>query len=349
VAALPKLKNNAAPQAAGYIRQLERALYHLALAGHDDSVAVELVDDVSVSKNSQTILQEQDKNTVREGVELLGDRSKALWRTFQIWLTQIDVNNGAACKSYLLVSNAPTKARIATLLKGVADGTATSAEVIAALRNAGSLKSGSRLQEIVDDVLARSDESLNILISRVEIVDNFDISDFRDTMANGLAINYRSDAQAILDNILGWLTRTLQELWQAQKPGVISRKACVTQCREVENLLARQRFLPRPARDVLVDEAARDQALARPFVEHLTRIDAEDLDVFQAVDHFIRFNVEKHRLAVEGEVPDREWRDRGDRLQQRWVNIALVERRENPLGSSHEVGQRIWPARHINI
>jgi hypothetical protein len=65
VAALPKLKNNAAPQAAGYIRQLERALYHLALAGHDDSVAVELVDDVSVSKNSQTILQEQDKNTVR--------------------------------------------------------------------------------------------------------------------------------------------------------------------------------------------------------------------------------------------------------------------------------------------
>lgn len=66
------------PQAAGYIFQLERALYHLSRSGAEVSVAVEFVDDVVQLKDGLPVLQEQDKNTVRSGVDLLGDRSEAL-------------------------------------------------------------------------------------------------------------------------------------------------------------------------------------------------------------------------------------------------------------------------------
>jgi hypothetical protein len=45
------------------------------------------------------------------------------------------------------------------------------------------------------------------------------------------------------------------------------------------------------------------------------------------VEHFIRFNTEKHRLADLGEIPEGEWEDRGDRLTQRWRNIARREER----------------------
>ncbi|WP_425523289.1 ABC-three component system protein [Microvirga terrestris] len=122
---------------------------------------------------------------------------------------------------------------------------------------------------------------------------------------------------------------------------MISRDACVRQCREIERLQARQRFLPRPARDLPIGNVDRDRALTRPFVEHLSRTDAEEDDIFQAVEHFIQFNVEKHRLALEGEIADREWRDRGDRLRQRWKNIARSTRLDYRGQPPQEIGKRI--------
>jgi hypothetical protein len=302
---------------AGYILQLERALFHLGKAQADVSIAVEHIDDVSITRGRQTLLQEQDKNSVNLDTEILGDRSKALWRTLQIWLIQHQDSGGAFCERYLIVTNTPVNTPIATLMKGITSGLSLPHEVVSALRAAGNSKSKAKIQQIIDEVLAFDDEVLTELVSRIEIIDNFDAGRSRREIANGLAIDPRVDAEIILDALLGWLTRTLREAWQAQQPGMISRDACIRQCREIERLQARQRFLPRPARDLPIGNVDRDRALTRPFVEHLSRIDAEEDDIFQAVEHFIQFNVEKHRLALEGEIADREWRDRGDRLRQR--------------------------------
>ncbi len=334
-----KLNNTAAPQLVGYILQLERALYHLGRAAAGVSVAVEYVDDVALTRDGKVILQEQDKNSVRPGTEILGDRSKALWRTLQIWLTQRQ--EGVFCERYLLVSNLPVTSRVANLMKGVAEKSCQTSDVVAALRSAGKLKSKSKIQEIIDDVLGNADVLLMELIARIEIVDQFDPENSRSEIANGLAMDPRADQGLILDALLGWLTRTLRDSWQDQRPGIISREACIRQCREIEAQQARQRFLPRPARDVRVGDVDRNRALTRPFVEHLSRIEAGEEDVFQAVEHFIQFNVEKHRLADEGEVADREWSDRSDRLRQRWRNIARSEQREHQSSSRQELGRRI--------
>jgi hypothetical protein len=341
VAGAPNSNNTAAPQAAGYILQLERALCHLGKAAADVSVAVEYLDDVALIREGQPILQEQDKNSVRPGAHILGDRSKALWRTLQIWLTHRQDARAASCKHYLIASNTPLRSPIATMIKGVKGGTIQPQEVVVALRAAGKSKSMSKVQKIIDEVLAHDDISLAELVARIEIVDEFDGREGRQEIANGLAIDPRVDSEVILDALLGWLTRTLQAAWQAQQPGVISRMACVRQCREIEGLQARQRFLPRPARDVPVGEVDRTRAQARPFVEHLSRIDADEEDLLQAVEHFIQFNIEKHRLAAEGEIADREWRDRSDRLRQRWRNITKSAQLEHRGCTPQEMGKRI--------
>lgn len=334
------LNNTAAPQASGYILQLERALHHLATAKARAWVAVEHLDDVSVTKDGKVLVLEQDKSSTVSSRDILGDRSKALWRTLQIWSSQRFAEESLPCERYLLVTSHASSAPIADLLRQMMRKEIEAPGVVAALRRAGGRGAkNTQIQKIVDDVLKFTDEQLSELVGRVELVENPQVD--RNELANGFAIDSRADADAILDGLLGWLTRTMRAAWQDQQPGMISREACVRQCRELEATQARRRFLPRPARDVAVADTERQSALVRPFVEHLSRIEAGDEDVYQAVEHFIQFNVEKHRLAAEGEIPDHEWGDRGDRLKHRWRNLMRASRREAPAARPQEVGLRV--------
>jgi hypothetical protein len=323
--------SDASGSSAGHIFQLERALYHLSRAGGEDYVAVEYADDVAVIRGGRVLLKEQDKHSIRPKAEILADRSVALWRTLQIWLTPHPSINSEGCRRFLLVTNNPVAAPIASMLKSLEGRSAVQAKaVVKALRAVGQpkRKSQSRVQSIIDDVLSRTDAELEKLISRIEIVERRNERTDQDELANGLGLDPRLDPNLTLDALLGWLTKTLQEAWRSGQPGKISRAACLAQRREIENVLARRRLLPKPARDVPVAQQDRTRAMTRPFVHHLARIEAEEEDVLQAVDHFIQFNIEKHRLANDGEVADSEWGDRGERLRQRWINIARQTKRQ---------------------
>lgn len=338
---VPRQNHTAGPQASGYILQLERALYHLSRAEHDVTVAVERYDDVAQIKAGVPILQEQDKNSVRTGIDLLGDRSTAIWRTLQIWLHQHRIT-GTFCERYLIVTNTVVTTGVALLIKTMRDLNGPSPEqIVQTLRTIGEQRSKAKIVKIMQDVLTTDNAILSELVGRIELVDGFILAQARDEMANGFAIHPGLDQQQVLDYLLGWLTRILKESWDAGLPGMISRQACIRQCREIEASLARQRFLPRAARDVEIAVNDRDRALARPFAEHLRRIEADDDDLLQAIEHFLQFNVEKHRLSADGDVADREWQDRSDRLIARWRNILRNERRLHRDLEPAEVGQSI--------
>jgi len=200
---------------------------------------------------------------------------------------------------------------------------------VKALRSAGSSKkSNSQIQKIIDDVLSRTDAELIALVTRIEIVEARNEQCDKDELCNGLGLDPRLDPSKALHALLGWLTNTIQETWRSGQPAMVSRAACMSQRREIEAALARRRLLPKPAREIEIAERDRTRAMTRPFVHHLDRIAAEEEDVLQAIDHFIQFNIEKHRLASDGEVADSEWLDRGERLRQRWLNISRQAKRD---------------------
>jgi hypothetical protein len=316
--------HSAAAQMAGLLLQLERALAHLSAAGHDESVGVEVVDDVSRHRCGEIVAQEQDKNSVRRGARLLGDRSAALWRTLQIWILGYR-ERGVFAERYFLATNVQADGRIVDLLRAGVSGD-TVADAVAALRRAGlPTRSGANasrrtnVQSIADDVLSETDEILGQLLDRIDLVENYDVQAARPEIANGFGIDPSVDREQVLDGLRGWFHSVLQSAWDKRAPAIVTRRACLTQCRKIERSLVRSQLLPRPASDLNVEPSDVARTRGRPFVEHLGRIEADADEVLEAIEHFVRFNVEKDRLAREGEIPAREWTDRGNRLKQRWT------------------------------
>lgn len=338
----PIYDNTAPAQAAGYILQLDRALHHLAHAASSDvAVAVEHVDDVVASKDGKIILTEQDKSSSRADAQLLANRSRALWRTLQIWLRHRNSPDGQYVERRLFFVNKWVSSPIAVLLKKRSKREIEVSEVVKAMRDIGTKRSKSRIQAIIDDVLSNSDEDLAALIETVEIVEARDPTDERASIANGLGLNPRAHADDILDGLLGWLTTKVRTEWSEGRPGLITRREVLTQSYALQDRQAKARFLPRPSAEVIVSEEDRKGALTRNFVEHLGRISAEQEDVVQAVDHFIKFNIEKHRLVRAGDVPVAEWRHRSNRLRERWGNLMRRKKRELAGSTNAVIGQAV--------
>jgi hypothetical protein len=335
-------KHLAGPSLAGSLFQLERALCHLASADVD-SVGVEHVDDVTSFRDDRIVLQEQDKHTVNKHVEIVGDRSRALWRTLQIWVGQRRA--GAMCGRYLLAINSEVTGPIASKIKRLPTRDVQPSEIVAALRAAGVQKrkprASSPLQARIDDVLSESDANLEALVSTIEIVDGPTAINWRDSVLRGLAVDETVDQDAVLQGLSGWLADTLITLWRAGQPGVVTRKAFSRQCRELERSLVQRRLLPLPAALIPISPNEHARAMGRRFVDHLGRIRAEREDIIQAIDHFLQFSTEKWRLAKEGGIPPTEWKHRGDRLQQRWRNIVRAVKREKAGRPDCEVGYRV--------
>ncbi|ASP80483.1 ABC-three component system protein [Sinorhizobium meliloti] len=321
---------------------MERALYHLAHAAAGDvAVAVEHVDDVAVFRDGKIVLLEQDKSTTRSEARLLGDRTRAIWRTLQIWLRHAETADGAHCQRYLFFVNRWVPSPIAQLIKERSCGNTTVAEIVEAFRRTGSKRTTAKIQILIDDVLSRSDASLATLISKVELVEATDLAIDRKSIANGLGLNPRADATDILDSLFGWLTNRVRFEWSEGRPGLITRDEVLVQSHVLQAKQAKSRFLPRAAGEIHVDEELRRGQLSRNFVEHLARIEAENDDIVQAVDHFLKFNIEKHRLVRAGDVPDVEWSHRSSRLQERWAGLMRRRRRELRGQRNCDIGQTV--------
>lgn len=331
--------NTAGPQSAGYILQLDRALYHLATATSSaDIIAVEHFDDVVVLRDGKLILAEQDKNTSNPSAKVLNDRSRALWRTLQIWLQLREAVEGKDCNRHLLFVNQWIPTPLATLLRDRVAEDKPTPEIVAAFRAAGAKPGKARIDILITDVLARDDAALSSLIEAIEIVEAEEPTTVRADLANGLGFHPHADADAIIHGLLGWLTTRVRTDWSDGRPALISRQEVLLQSHALQDLQKKSRFLPRASGDVPVSSDDRERALARNFVDHLGRIYAGQEDIVQAVDHFLKFNIEKHRLVKGGDVPLAEWGNRSNRLQERWRNIMRRRGREMSSESASVIG-----------
>lgn len=335
--------------------QFERALYHLAIAGDGETVSVEQVDDVARTKSGKVIAQEQDKKSISRSNATLGDRHIGLWRTLQIWVEGIR-NGGQPSLSYLLVTNAQPKGMIVDAIRKPADTPNRSAEIVAALRAARRVRKigGTeatplpKIQQIIDDVLTESDETLANLANRIELVENFDATGMRPEVATRLGIHPDIDRDLVINATLGWIVSRLREAWNSKAAGIITKADCLRHVHGITNQVARQRWMPRPSRLVPVDGQQIAQAAGRMFVDQLKRIELEDEEIFEAIEHWIQFSIEKFRLVKTGDIDDYVWEDRGVRLRQRWRSIERNARRTHKDLPPVERGYHVYSQTTLN-
>ena len=77
---------------AGYLYQFEKALLVISrLENATDFISIEDVDDVAIHQEDGTVLMTyQAKNSISSGGTTFEDTSRALWRTFEIWIEKLE-------------------------------------------------------------------------------------------------------------------------------------------------------------------------------------------------------------------------------------------------------------------
>lgn len=319
--------HSAAPMVSGVVLQFERALFHLADAGAGESVAVERVDDVSRHREGQTFIQEQDKKTISRSNSTLGDRSTDLWRTLQIWVHGIRDSEQPSAQ-YLLVTNANPKGAIVDAIRRSPTDQDRATAIVTAMRAAGRVRRSStagavpsKIQTMIDDVLDSSDTILLGLARRIELVERYDGSAERPQIAAKLGLHPDIEREVVLDAVMGWIVERLKLAWDRKEAGVITKEECLRYVGNVQAQQIRRRWMPRPPREVPVTDHEIESARGRAFVDQILRIDLQEDEVLQAIEHWAQFNTERYRLALTGDIPREEWEDRAERLRQRWQQI----------------------------
>lgn len=318
--------HSAAGANAGFGYQFERALYWLAQSPARAVIGVETTDDVAVRLENGELIVEQDKHSIRDGAEPFGDRSKDLWNTLGIWLDAIEAEEIAVDTThFLMVTNKVLSDCIAHQISK-AEKPAEVAPCIAAL-TAASEDPPEKVAALMQRVLRlESRANLTALIVRVKLLDAIQATAGNALRAETIARLPLPEwchptADSVVDELSGWLHKSVLELWRQKKPGWVLRDHFINQVHAV--LERRKRQITRERAEHLIPVTADKigEEKGRPFVKQLHLVTDDDAVVDTSIREFIRCNIEKMRLSQEGNVTDDDWKSFESVLLARWDKI----------------------------
>ena len=251
---------------------------------------------------------------------------KILWNTLAIWIEALDNKEVADTTRFLMVTNKSLPDCIAKQI-----GRATSEAEITACVDAldvAAKKPPQGIVSLVQRVLrAESGTSLRRVISQTELADASQGtagSELRvQTIAQlQLPESCLAAAESIIDELLGWLHSTALATWQQKQPAWIKRDHFVNKLYAAIDLRKRQITRERAVHLIPITDESIGQERESRFVKQLYLV-TEDNDVVDtAIREFIRCNIEKSRLSVEGDVTDGDWIAFEAALLSRWKKFA---------------------------
>jgi len=312
---------------AGFDYQFERALYWLSKSPAGFTIGIETSDDVSIQSTQGTLLLEQDKHSIQQDGEPFGDRSKGLWNTLATWIEALDTKEVPETTRFLMVTNKTLPECIAHQI-GRAKSESEVADCVAALKKA-SQKPPKRVSQHMKRVMrSESKATLQRLISQCDLAD-------ASTSAAGQALREQTvshlqlpawcvaQGDSIVDELLGWLHKTALEAWQKNQPAWIQRDHFINQLHAIIDRRKRQIARERSEHLIEVTDAKVGENKGSRFVKQLNLITDDDTVVDSAIRDWVRCNIEKSRLSVEGNITDDDWRAFETSLHARWGKIRV--------------------------
>ena len=340
-------QHSAAGSNAGFNYQFERALYWLASSPAGSIIGIETDDDVAVRGANKSQLLEQDKHSIQADATPFADRSKDLWNTLAIWIEALDSKEVAGdSASFLMVTNKLLPDCIAKKI-GHAETKTQIDECIVALEKAGQ-NSPEHIRHQVERVLRpASIETLRSVISKCELIDASQASTGqqlrKETVAQlQLPESCLTAADSITDELLGWLHKTALAAWQINQPAWIERNHFVNQLHAIIDLRKRQITRERAEHLIPVTDEKVGREKGSHFVKQLHLVTDDDGVVDNAIREFIRCNIEKSRLSVEGNVTDDDWNAFETALLSRWDKIRARVLRMKKSNPEQDIGFEIF-------
>jgi hypothetical protein len=340
-------KHSAAGASAGFAYQFERALSWLAESPAGSMIGIETDDDVAVARADGSRLLEQDKHSIQEDAKPFGDRSKGLWNTLSTWIGALDSKEvDGETTRFLMVTNNALPDGIAQKISR-AESEADIDDCVAALQSVAK-NAPEHIKKLVPRVTRQeSRKNLRTLISRCKLADGSKATagkELRKVTISRLQLPaWCSElSDSILDELLGWLHKTVLESWTQGQPGWIQRDHFVNQLHAIIN--RRKREITRERAEYLIPVPADKigEERARPFVKQLHLITDDDSLVDGSIREFVRCNIEKARLSAEGNVTDEDWLAFETALVSRWTKIRARVLRMRQALAEKDIGFEVF-------
>ncbi|NUG24605.1 hypothetical protein, partial [Acinetobacter lactucae] len=169
---------DASKKLAGYIFQIQRALYRILKSDASNLViGIETDDDVvEISSDDSSLLTvtlEQDKHSINPTKNPYQDSSKNLWHTFHIWLDSMEKMQQIYSKiNYCLVTNSLVNEKsLAYALSEAIKEDDIDKCILLMRKIADESEDGVGNSRIIKTVLAYSEEKIKFLIRNLELKD----------------------------------------------------------------------------------------------------------------------------------------------------------------------------------
>jgi hypothetical protein len=318
-------KTQVPEQYGGYSLQGIRFLQLLLSASSGTIVSLEVFEDVGTEKQNGRKTASQTKAGLVKNP--ISDRAPEFWKTFANWMDAIDEGTLDQCHTvFEIYVGRRHPCRIAKLFHDANTIEAAEGAIQEARRkfseagqhtNSGR-RSPASLKSLLDRVFDPTRKSL------VYIVKNFCLTfPFKDPLSDlRRSVSAKwvrpESVELIVQHAHGWVRERIDTLIQARKPAAIPVDDFN---REMVSFLPRCDF-----RTILLSMAGKPSAAQveterlRPYVRQLELIEAEDEDIIQAINDYLRSYIERTLWSKAGIVHDRSFEEFEEALLSFWRN-----------------------------
>lgn len=318
---IKETSHTAAGQMAGYLFQPDRALVLLCSCKNNESVSIELIDDVAAfDDNGNVFYREQDKSSIREVGQPYKDRSKDLWNTLMIWAIEIKnetlnpVNTNLVCVTNKKLDNKSLIKKLAA-----AKEPAEIDEAIALLKTAAN-DPPSTLKEIITQVL-EDEDVLKKIILHIQLLDDNTFENRNEEIANKLGLNDDIKEEVIID-LRGWFYDSiLTQLDKGNAPVIKKTELNKRLQRSLQNIGDKRiKVLAKRFIQVEITEDKIAEAKDKMFVKQLElfrHYDKVNIIIDAIVDFFYSED-QRTKLVLQGDITGIELLAMDDTSKERW-------------------------------
>jgi hypothetical protein len=304
-----------------------------------DFVSLEVLDDVAAEKKGSKKLVEQDKSYLSSNP--LSDRAVALWKALRNWVDA--VQNGklnAKATKFLIYAPKAVPGEFAKCL-AAACCHSTVATAIKRIREMAQEEQGAEWQGHAQ-VVSQADES-----NLKEIVHHLEIDTPTGAPADTLPPLFAAKliSPDLLDDAIkwahGWVKSTVDSLLESGTPACLSytefHSALLGFVKTHDRLVVLRSYAGSPTSDDV------DNHLAfRRYVRQLRIIDLPDVDVFEAVNDYLRSSIDRTEWARRGFITESSLSDFERELIVTWRNKQRKVSLSYPHSAPVDQGQLLY-------
>ncbi|CAG1000776.1 hypothetical protein MTYP_02862 [Methylophilaceae bacterium] len=299
------MNSNAPGQLLGYAIQFSRALYHLLKSGPGDAICVEVLGDVAVTATNGNVTTEEDKSSISGNP--LTDRSTDLWKTFSNWKKAINAGALDIEKTkFVLFCNQSGRIGIVNKFSSAQNEQDARKAVDYAKAELKDIKEEHAIWDYYDDLI-NDDEPLFL-----KIVEKFDLQIGEGAGLGELFDELRkkhipeNQLDFVLCNLLGFVHKGITEKIAQKKNAIIKWEEFDNQISVLLQRVRCRELIDFTLQNPPMDEDVQYHIKTRPrYLKQLDAIDASDEEVLDAVNDFLRADVNRQKW-IENELIDKD-------------------------------------------